>query len=140
MPRNGPDRTAERHGGELVDSDITRVIIGAFYTVYNALGFGFLESVYSRALYIELRKRGLRVEREVETVVSYEGHPVGRYRIDLLVEGRIVIEIKSTKLLAPEHRRQLLNCVRCSDMQVGLLLHFGPEPKFYRVISESRSK
>ena len=140
MPRKRPDTSArKRNGRGLIDEDLTRVIIGAFYKVYNAMGYGFLESVYSRALYIELRRRGLRVEREVETVVFYDGHPVGRYRIDLLVEGRIVLEIKSTRLLAPEHRRQLLNCVRCSDMQVGLLLHFGPDPKFYRVISESRS-
>ena len=139
MPRKQPDTShcgGDRPG--LVDEELTRTIIGAFYKVYNTMGYGFLESVYSRALYIELRARRLRVEREVETVVSYESHPVGRYRIDLLVEGRIVLEIKSTRTLAPEHRRQLLNCVRCSDMQIGLLLHFGPEPKFYRVISESK--
>jgi GxxExxY protein len=140
MPRKRPDTTAGERGGGLVDGELTRVIIGAFYRVYNAMGYGFLESVYARALYIELRKLGVRVEREVETVVFYEGHPAGRYRIDLLVEGRIVVEIKATKLLAPEHRRQLLNCLRCSDLEVGLLLHYGPDPKFYRVISESRPK
>ena len=139
MPQKLPDTAiGEDDHGRLIDGELTRIIIGAFFKVYNAMGYGFLESVYSRALYIELRNRDLRVEREVGTIVYYEGQPVGRYRIDLLVEGRVVVEIKAAKVLAPEHRRQLLNCLRCSNLDVGLLLHFGPDPKFYRVISESR--
>lgn len=121
----------------LVDEELTAIVIGAFYAVYNKLGFGFLESVYSRALAIELRRRGLRVEREVSVVVYYEGEVVGRFRIDLLVEGRLVLEIEAGKSLASTDRDQLLNCLRASDLEVGLLLHFGPRPAFQRVIAEN---
>jgi len=121
----------------LVDEELTGQVIGAFYTVYNKLGYGFRESVYSRALTIELRHCGLRVEREVSFTVYYDGEVVGRYRIDHLVEGRLVLEIKAGKSLSPTDRDQLLNGLRASDHEVGLLFHFGPRPSFYRVVAEN---
>ena len=117
----------------LVHADITRAIIGAFYEVYNTLGYGFLEAVYSRALYIELTRRGLRVQREVMIDVFYKGEPVGKYRVDLLVENNVVVENKATRWLVQADRDQLQNCLRCSSLEAGLLLHFGPRPKFHRI-------
>jgi GxxExxY protein len=138
MTPKPPDQTtaipSERP--RLVDEELTGKVIGAFYTVYNKLGYGFRESVYSRALTIELRRSGLRVDREVSFTVYYEGEVVGRYRIDHLVEGRLVLEIKAGKSLAPTDRDQLLNGLRASDHEVGLLFHFGPRPAFYRVVAE----
>ena len=134
-----PDQTTEiaSERPRLIDEELTGKVIGAFYTVYNTLGYGFLESVYSRALAIELRRRGLRVDREVSITVYYEGEVVGRYRLDLLVEGRLALEIKAGKSLAPTDRDQLLNGLRASNHEVGLLLHFGPRPAFFRVVAEN---
>ena len=139
MTQKLPDhaRPPARDRMTLIDGDLTGKVIGGFYKVYNTLGYGFLESVYSRALYIELRQRGLRVEREVNATAYYEGHSVGHFRIDQLVETRLVVEIKATRVLAPTDREQLRNCLKASELQVGLLLHFGPRPAFYRLISEN---
>jgi GxxExxY protein len=138
LPDHGTPHRAERP--RLVDEELTGLVIGAFYAVYNKLGFGFLESVYSRALAIELRRRGLRVDREVPVLVYYEGEVVGRFRIDLLVEGRLVLEIKAGRSLAATDRDQLRNCLRSTDLEVGLLFHFGPRPNFCRVVAENHEK
>lgn len=120
---------------KLVDRELTHEIIGAFYTVYNALGYGFLESVHSNALSFELRLRGLGVQREKPVEVQYLGHPVGFYRMDIVVEDRVLLEIKSTAALSEADRRQLFNYLRASSQNVGLLLHFGPKPAYERFIS-----
>ena len=139
MTRKLPDPGTPPFGDRphLIDAELTQEVIGAFYTVYNTLGYGFLESVYSRALYVELRSRGLKVEREVSVTVQYRGHPVGHFRIDQLVEGRLAIEIKATRVLNPDDRRQLLNGLKSTKLELGLMLHFGPRPAFCRVISEN---
>lgn len=111
----------------------TDLIIGAFFHVYNDLRFGFLEAVYANALAIELRERGLQVEREVPVDVYYRGIAVGKYRVDLLVDGRIVVEVKACKSLDPSARFQTLNYLRAMNRPVGLLLHFGPRPSVQRV-------
>jgi GxxExxY protein len=120
----------EPRGGEL-----TRSIIGAFYEVYNTLGFGLLESVYALALVYELRARGHSVEREVWTDVFYKGIPIARQRLDIIVDGAIVIEIKATEQLPAFARRQLLNYLTVTRFDLGLLLHFGPEAKVHRLIN-----
>lgn len=120
---------------QLLHAALTKSVIGAFYVVYNALGFGFLEAVYVAALTIELRKRGHTVAREVMVRVYYDGVPVGWYRADMLVDGVLVVETKSTFRLDPTWARQLGNLLRASDLELGLLLHFGPSPKYYRFIS-----
>jgi len=121
--------------GELLFKDLTYEIIGAFYAVYNALGYGFLESVYRNALVVELQRRGLKVSQEVAIEVHYLGRVVGLYRMDVVVEGKILIEVKSGAILAPYDRRQLFNYLRASKLAVGLLLHFGPKPAHHRLIS-----
>ena len=119
----------------LLHEEVTKAIIDAFFAVYNKLGFGFLESVYCAALAYELRKRGHRVVRELSVPVFYDGHPIARYRIDFVVDDVVVVEVKSTDVLSPRGRRQLMNCLKATPLEVGLLLHFGPEPKFQRIVA-----
>ena len=127
---------AERARGQrLLYENVTKSIIDAFYTVYNKLGFGFLESVYCDALVYELEKRGHRVAREFLVPVFYDGRAIARYRIDLVVDNVVVVELKSTEVLHPSDRRQLLNCLKATPLEVGLLVHFGPSPKFYRLVA-----
>ncbi len=109
-------------------------MIGAFFDVYNNLGYGFLEHVYSKALEHELRERGHRVRREVWVSVSYKGVLLTSQRLDFVVDERLVLEIKSTPSLPASAARQLYNYLRATDLPVGLLLHFGPQPRFHRLI------
>jgi GxxExxY protein len=122
----------------LVDEELTREVIGGYYYVYNTMGYGFLESVYAKALYIELRRRGLSVKREVTVTAFFEKYPVGHFRVDLLVEDRLAVELKAGRAAAPEDRQQLHNWLRASNLTLGLLFHFGPGPTFNRVISEQK--
>ena len=111
------------------------MIIASFFTVYNALGYGFLESVYRRALAREIASRDLAVAEEVPVQAAYEGVSVGAFRLDMLVNSRVVLEVKATPVLGPTDKRQLVNYLRATTLDVGLLLHFGLTPKFYRVHS-----
>jgi GxxExxY protein len=119
---------------KLIEEQLTESVIGAFYEVYNTLGFGFLEQVYMMALERELRSRGHAVAREVYVVVSYKGEELCRQRIDMIVDDRLIIETKSTELLHKAAIRQVYNYLRATRLQVGLLLHFGPMPAFYRQV------
>ena len=106
--------------------EITHKIIGAAYQVYNTLGFGFLESVYRKALIIELSKRKLKVEEERPLEVHYEDQVVGRFYVDLFVEDEIVVELKSVQNLTREHEVQVVNYLNGLRKEVGLLINFGP--------------
>lgn len=117
-----------RHGG------LTGSIIATFYDVYNELGYGFFESVYRRSLAIALVERGLHVALEAGIEVRFHGHVVGEFRADLLVEDRVILELKAAPRLRGEDGLQLLNYLRATDLEVGLLLHFGPRPSFQRFI------
>lgn len=134
-----PQRTDTAHFGganttELLHGDITGEIISAFYAVYNELGFGFLEPVYIRALAIELFQRRMNVAREVPITVYYKGVTVGTYRADLLVADTVVVEVKADDHESDNHRPQLVNYLRASGKEVGLLLYFGPRAVLKRVI------
>jgi GxxExxY protein len=118
----------------LVDEALTRSIIGGFYEVYNNLGYGLLENPYVGALQIELAERSHRVEREVPVAVEYKGTIVGSYRADLIVEGRVLVEIKADIGVTGVHERQLRNYLRCSSLELGLLLVFGIKPEFRRFL------
>jgi GxxExxY protein len=120
--------------GGLFEEELTRSVIGAFFEVYNTLGFGLLEHLYSVALERELLARGHRVAREVLVRVMYKGEPLGTQRLDLLVEGKLVLELKSTYELHKSAPRQLYNYLCATNLPLGLLLHFGPEPRFHRLI------
>jgi GxxExxY protein len=119
---------------DLVEKELTGSIIGAFYYVYNQLGYGFLEKIYAEAMTRTLRKRGHVVEREVRIPIYLEQEQVGLQRIDMLVDSRVIVENKSTYLLSEADHRQLTSYLTASEIQVGLLLHFGPKPEFYRSV------
>jgi GxxExxY protein len=113
---------------------ITDVVIGTFFDVYNALGTGFLESVYRNAMAAALNERRVHSIREALLEVIFRGVSVGSFRADLLVENTIVVEIKAARAIDSAHEAQLLNYLRASSAEVGLLLNFGPEPKFRRLL------
>jgi len=107
-------------------------VIGAFFEVYNNLGFGFLEHLYVLALERELLSRGHRVAREMWVRVSYKGEELGIQRLDMIVDEKLVVETKATLKLPDSAGRQLYNYLRATNLEVGLLLHFGPKATFYR--------
>jgi GxxExxY protein len=121
-------------------TDITELIIKAFYTVYNTLGYGFLEKVYRNALAIELRKLGLDVIPEARITVYYDGEVVGEYFADLSVAGVVIVELKAVKRLLSEHEAQLLNYLKATSYEVGLLLNFGPKPEIRRKAFDNSRK
>lgn len=113
-------------------SDLTEKIIAAFYAVYSALGYGFLENVYVKALLIELNRRGLKTSDELPIQVFYLGQLIGEYYADIIVNDLVILEIKAGKALAVEHEAQLLNYLKATPYEVGLLLNFGPKPETKR--------
>ena len=121
-------------------ADLTEKIIGVFYKVYNTLGYGFSEKVYENALAIELRKLGLKVEQQARIVVYYEGEVVGEYQADLVVNGAVIVELKAARQLADEHEAQLLNYLKATPIEVGLLLNFGPKAEIKRKVYDNERK
>jgi GxxExxY protein len=125
----------------LKHKDITDKILHAFFKiVYPALGFGFLEKVYENAMVIAFRQMGLKVEQQVKIVVYFAGQVVGEYSADLVVEGCVIIELKAVQNLLEEHEAQLLNYLRATQYEVGLLLNFGPQPRFRRKVFDNERK
>jgi GxxExxY protein len=121
-------------------ADITEKIIGAYYKVYNQLGYGFLEKVYENALALELEKIGFKVEHQKKIVVYYDGHVVGDYFADLFVDDVIIVELKALRELSEEHEAQLLNYLKATPIEVGLLLNFGLEPAHKRKVFDNERK
>jgi GxxExxY protein len=124
----------------LVEEELTQLIIGAFHRAYNKLRFGFLEHVYAAALEKELLELDLRVSREYWVRIYCDGLELCQQRLDFVVNERVVIEIKSTLELHKTAPRQLLNYLRATALEVGLLFHFGSEAKFYRIYASNASK
>ena len=121
-----PDKLLHKH--------ITDKILRAFYKVYNTLGLGFLEKVYENSLAIEMRSMGLRVAQQQQLKVYYHGQEVGDYRADLVVEGIVIIELKVADAIHEIFMAQLMNYLKATEIEVGMILNFGPEPKFKRVV------
>jgi len=121
-------------------SDTTREIIGAFYAVYNELGYGVAEKVYENALALELCERGLAVQQQSEIAVSYHGQEIGIYYVDLLVSESVIGELKAVDSLHPAHEAQLLSYLKASLIEVGLLLNFGPTATVRRKVSDNARK
>ena len=115
-------------------SDLTEKIIKAFFAVYNTLGYGFLEKVYENALFIELKKSGLYVEKQKQIKVFYKDNEVGVYFADLSVENAVIIELKAAEGISEEHEFQLINYLKATEIEVGLLLNFGKKPEFKRKV------
>jgi GxxExxY protein len=114
---------------------ITNQIIGAFFEIYRTRGYGFLESVYANSLAVEIGLRGLQVRREIPVQVDWKAVVVGTYRIDLLVEKAVLVEVKTVESIVEAHQRQLVNYLKATDVEVGLLLNFGPDPHFIRRVN-----
>lgn len=115
-------------------SDITDKVIKAFYRVYNTLGYGFLEKVYENALFIELKNIGLNVSVQVPIKVFYNETLVGSYFADILVENVVIIELKASESICEEHEFQLINYLKATEIEVGLLLNFGKKPEIKRKV------
>lgn len=128
------DRHGFKHG------EITEKIIGVFFEVYNELGHGFLESVYEKSLEVALNSMKLKVCRQIEIPVWFRGHQVGNFSADMLVENCVLIELKAARALDPAHSAQLLNYLRATEIEVGLLLNFGLKPDFKRLIFDNPRK
>ncbi len=110
-------------------SDITGLIIKAYYNVYNTLGYGFLEKVYENSMMIELKKQGLKCESQKQIDVFYDGQNVGTYFADIIVNDVVIIELKAVETTIKMHETQLVNYLRATEIEVGLLLNFGKEPQ-----------
>ena len=112
---------------------LIRDVIGAFYEVHRHLGYGLFESLYARALEFELAEQGHRVEREVWVPVYYKRRELGKQRLDMIIDGVLIVENKATQELPKPAMRQVYSYIKSTKLELGLLLHFGPEPRFYRV-------
>ncbi len=121
-------------------SEITSQIHKAFFKVYNTLGYGFLEKVYERALMIELKKIGLTAEKQVEIKVFYEGEIIGEYKADIIVADKVILELKAAESLCEENEAQLLNYLKATEIEIGLLLNFGLKPQTKRKIFTNDKK
>ena len=125
-----PDLNKENY----MQSELTEQVIQMFYKVYNALGYGFLEKVYENAMFHELTLAGLQVKRQQPITVFYDGVEVGSYYADLIVEGLVIVELKAAEGICEEHECQLINYLKATDMEVGLLLNFGKKPQVKRKV------
>ncbi|MBK7872111.1 MAG: GxxExxY protein [Saprospiraceae bacterium] len=121
-------------------SEVTQVINQAFYKIYNTLGFGFLEKVYENAMMIELEKLNLKCEQQKLVNVFYENKKVGYYYADIIVENKVIIELKAAESLCEEHEAQLVNYLRASEIEVGVLLNFGKKPQHKRRVLTAKYK
>ena len=131
--------TARREVG-LIEERLTHSVIGSFFDVHRELGFGYREFIYALALEQALVAKGHRVDREVAVMVYFRGEPLARQTLDMIVDDKLVVENKSTERLHPNASDQLFGYLCATTLEVGLLLHFGREAKFYRVICENRLK
>ena len=123
---------------QLLEENLTRSVIGAFYEVYNTLGFGFLEHIYVMGLERELVARGHQVTRELGVMVRYKDADLAFHRMDMVVDGKVIVEVKSSLKLHEAYARQVFNYLKATRLEVGLLLHFGPEARYYRIISSNK--
>ena len=121
-------------------SEITEVIIGAFYDVYNTLGYGFLEKVYENALVLELAERGLSSKQQQPINVFYKNVQVGNYFADIVVENSVIIELKAAENIIVQHEFQLINYLKATEIEIGLLMNFGKKPQFKRKIFTNERK
>lgn len=118
----------------ILHKEISDIIINSFYQVYNDLGYGFLEKVYENALFVELSSRQLDCRKQAPIDVFYKGANVGIYFADLIVQDIIILELKSAVTISEAHGYQLINYLKATDIEVGLLLNFGKSPEFKRKI------
>lgn len=124
----------------ILHKDLTEKIIKIFYKVYNALGYGFLEKVYQNAFFYELKENGFEVEANKKIKVFYKGVIVGEYIADIIVNDLIILELKAQEYLVEANEFQLINYLKATQCEVGLLLNFGKKPEFIRKIYQNDRK
>jgi GxxExxY protein len=117
-----------RHG------ELTKAIIGCFYSVYNELGFGFIESVYENSLSLALKEKGFEVHRQIAIPVWFHGTKVGDFDADVMVNRLVLLELKTARAIESAHLGQLMNYLKATEIEVGLVLNFGPKPEFKRIV------
>jgi len=125
---------------DLIQKSLTQRIIGSFYEVYNTLGYGFLEKVYENALCAEFKHLGLPYAQQVPIGVQYRGRTVGEYFADLVVDEAVIVEVKAVRTLLPQHEAQLLNYLKATGFEVGLVLNFGPRARVVRKVLQEPAK
>lgn len=125
---------------DLKHRELTQKIIGVFYEVYNELGHGFLESVYQKSLILALNETGLMVHSPVDIPVWFRGQQVGNFEGDVLVEKCVLLELKAAHTIHSSHQAQLLNYLRATDIEIGVLLNFGVKPEFKRLVYDNLRK
>ena len=130
----------DKNAHHLKHAGLTEKVIQVFYAVYNELGFGFLESVYENALAIALTDAGFSVSQQASIPVYFRGRQVGDFRCDLLVENKVILELKAVKDIAPEHIAQALNYLKATEVEVALILNFGERPRFKRLVFDNERK
>jgi GxxExxY protein len=124
---------------ELIHKETTEIILASFYNVYNTLGYGFLEKVYENALFLELTEAGLICEKQKPIEVFYKGVKAGNYFADIIVNNEVIIKLKAAEGIAEEHEYQLLNYLKSTEVEIGLLLNFGKKLQFKRKIYRNKS-
>ncbi len=132
--------TDKNNSESLLHKDITEEIISAYYFVYNELGYGFLEKVYENAMLVELKSRGFKVESQKIIKVYFKDSIVGEYFADIVVNDKIILELKSCEALVPEHEVQLFNYLKATNIEVGLLFNFGKRAAFKRKVFTNDNK
>ncbi len=125
---------------DLLHKEISSPVLKIFYEVYNQLGYGFLEKVYQNSMYLELKAQGFKVEAQKQIKVYYKNQVVGEYYADLIIEDKIIVELKACECLISSHITQLLNYLRCTNIEVGFVLNFGEDPEFKRIIYTNNRK
>jgi GxxExxY protein len=121
-------------------SELTEKLIGIFFEVYNELGYGFLESVYEQAFRLVLKSSGLAFEQQFPVSVTFRGSVIGEFRADLIVQSAVIVELKAVQKLDASHEKQLLNYLRATSLEVGLLLNFGPSAQIRRMALDNERK
>jgi len=119
---------------------LTEKIIHAFYVVYNDLGYGYLESLYEEALFRVLGRASMAVQRQYPLAVWFQGEKIGEFRADFVVADTVIVELKAVRVIEPFHEAQILNYLRASNLEIGLLLNFGPAPKIKRFVFSNEKK
>ena len=124
----------------LKNSGLTEKLINVYYSLYNELGYGFLESVYQKPFALMLKEQGIGFREQAPIRVTFHGIEMGEFLADLLVDNRVLVELKAVRTLEQAHERQLLNYLRATEVEVGLLFNFGPRPQFRRLAFDNDRK
>ena len=134
------DRFSQIKDGRFLHKRLSDAILKIYYEVYNTLGYGFLEKVYQNAMCLELKNQGYNVEAQKQIKVYYKGIVVGEYYADLIIDETIILELKACECLMDAHKAQLINYLKATNIEVGLLLNFGETPEFKRFIYTNNRK